>query len=100
MSILVIAEHDNSSLNVATLNSITAAQAIGGDIDILVAGSACQDAAGQAAQIAGVNKVLVANSADYANALAENVAPLIAEVGAGYSHILATAIIGRMVGVK
>lgn len=91
MSILVIAEHDNSTLNVATLNSITAAQAIGGDIDILVAGSACQDAAGQAAQVAGVNKVLVADSADYANALAENVAPLIAGVGAGYSHILATA---------
>jgi len=91
MSILVVAEHDNSSLNVATLNSITAAQAIGGDIDVLVAGSACQDAAAQAAKIAGVTKVLVADSADYANSLAENVAPLIAEIGSGYSHILATA---------
>jgi electron transfer flavoprotein alpha subunit len=91
MSILVIAEHDNSSLNVATLNSVTAAQAIGADIDILVAGEACQDAAAQAAQVAGINKVLVADNSAYANALAENIAPLIAEVGAGYSHILATA---------
>jgi electron transfer flavoprotein alpha subunit len=91
MSILVIAEHDNSSLNVATLNSVTAAQAIGADIDILVAGEACQDAAAQAAQVAGINKVLVADNSAYAKALAENIAPLIAEVGAGYSHILATA---------
>ena len=91
MSILIIAEHDNSSLKPATLNSVTAAQEIGGDIDILVAGSACQAAAEQAAQIAGINKVLVADDAAYNHALAENVAPLIAEVGAGYSHILATA---------
>ena len=91
MSILVIAEHDNSSLNVATLNAITAAQAIGGDIDILVAGTGCQDAAAQAGQVAGINKVLVADNEAYANSLAENVAPLIAEVGACYSHILATA---------
>ncbi|MDA8786451.1 FAD-binding protein [Porticoccaceae bacterium] len=91
MSILVIAEHDNSSLNVATLNSVTAAQAIGSDIDILVVGASCQDVATQAAQVAGIGKVLVADNSAYANALAENVAPLIAEVGAGYSHILATA---------
>ena len=91
MSILIIAEHDNSSLKPATLNSVTAAQEIGGDIDILVAGSACQAAAEQAAQVAGINKVLVADDAAYNHALAENVAPLIAEVGAGYSHILATA---------
>jgi electron transfer flavoprotein alpha subunit len=91
MSILIIAEHDNSSLKPATLNSVTAAQEIGGEIDILVAGSGCQAAAEQAAQVAGINKVLVADDAAYNNALAENVAPLIAEVGAGYSHILATA---------
>jgi electron transfer flavoprotein alpha subunit len=91
MSILIIAEHDNSSLKPATLNSVTAAQEIGGDIDILVAGSACQAAAEQAAQVTGINKVLVADDAAYNHALAENVAPLIAEVGAGYSHILATA---------
>ena len=91
MSILVIAEHDNSSLNVATLNSVTAAQAIGGDIDLLVAGDGCQGAAEQASKVAGVGKVLVADNAAYAHHLAENLAPLIAEVGAGYSHILATA---------
>ena len=91
MSILVIAEHDNSSLNAATLNSVTAAQAIGGDIDILVAGESCQDAAAQAAQVSGIGKVLVVDNSAYGNALAENIAPLIAEVGAGYSHILATA---------
>lgn len=91
MSILIIAEHDNSSLKPATLNSVTAAQEIGGDIDILVAGSGCQAAAEEAAQIAGISKVLVADDAAYNNALAENVAPLIAEVGVGYSHILATA---------
>jgi electron transfer flavoprotein alpha subunit len=91
MSILVIAEHDNSSLKPATLNSVTAAQAIGGDIDILVIGSDCQGAAEQAAQVAGISKVLVADNATYGHQLAENVAPLIAEVGAAYSHVLATA---------
>jgi len=91
MSILIIAEHDNSSLKPATLNSVTAAQEIGGDIDILVAGSDCQAAAEQAAQVVGINRVLVADNSAYNNALAENVAPLIAELGAAYSHILATA---------
>ena len=91
MSILVIAEHDNSSLKPATLNSVTAAQAIGGDIDILVIGSDCQGAAEQAAQVAGISKVLVADNAAYGHQLAENVAPLIAEVGAAYSYLLATA---------
>lgn len=91
MSILVIVEHDNSSLKPATLNSVTAAQAIGGDIDLLVAGANCQSVAAQAAKVGGIRKVLVADNAAYAHSLAENVAPLIAEVGAGYSHILATA---------
>ncbi|MDC1512821.1 FAD-binding protein [Porticoccaceae bacterium] len=91
MSILVIAEHDNSSLKPATLNSVTAAQAIGDDINILVIGSDCQGAAEQAAQVAGISKVLVADNAAYGHQLAENVAPLIAEVGAAYSHVLATA---------
>jgi len=91
MSILVIAEHDNSQLNVATLNSLSAAQEIGGDIDILIAGESCQAVAEQAAQIPGIAKVRVADNAVYGHFLAENVAPLIAEVGAGYSHILATA---------
>ncbi len=91
MNILVIAEHDNSSLKPATLNSVTAAQDIGGDIDILVVGSDCQGAAEQAANVAGISKVLVADNAAHAHQLAENVAPLIAEVGAAYSHVLATA---------
>jgi len=91
MSILIIAEHDNSSLKPATLNSVTAAQAIGGDIDILVVGNDCQAAAADAAKVAGIRKILVADHAAYANNLAENVAPLIAEVGARYSHVLATA---------
>ena len=91
MSILVIVEHDNSSLKPATLNSVTAAQAIGGDIDLLVAGANCQSVAAEAAKVGGIRKVLVADNAAYTHSLAENVAPLIAEVGAGYSHILATA---------
>ncbi len=91
MSTLVIAEHDNSSMNVATLNSVAAAQAIGGDIDILVVGTDCQAAAEQAAQVAGIGKVMVADNAAYAHSLAENVAPMVAEAAAGYSHIMATA---------
>ncbi len=91
MSTLVIAEHDNSSMNVATLNSVAAAQAMGGDIDILVIGTDCQAAAEQAAQVAGIGKVMVADNAAYAHSLAENVAPMIAEAAAGYSHIMATA---------
>jgi electron transfer flavoprotein alpha subunit len=91
MSTLVIAEHDNSSMNVATLNSVAAAQAMGGDIDILVVGTDCQAAAEQAAEVAGIGKVMVADNAAYAHSLAENVAPMIAEVAAGYSHVMATA---------
>ena len=92
MSILVIAEHDNSKLNIATLNSITAAQQIGaGDIDVLVAGESCQTVAEEASKIAGVNKVIVADNPAYGHFLAENIAPLIAQAGASYSHILATA---------
>jgi electron transfer flavoprotein alpha subunit len=91
MSTLVIAEHDNSSMNVATLNSVTAAQAIGDNIDILVVGTDCQAAAEQAAQIAGIGKVMVADNPAYAHSLAENVAPMVAEAAAGYSHIMATA---------
>lgn len=91
MSTLVIAEHDNSSINAATLNSVTAAQAIGDDIDILVVGTDCQAAAEQAAQVAGIAKVIVADNPAYAHSLAENVAPMVAEAAAGYSHIMATA---------
>ena len=91
MSILVIAEHDNKALNGATLNVVAAAQKIGGDITVLVAGFGAQAVADQAAKVAGVSKVLLADDVAYANQLAENVAKLVAELGKGYSHILAAS---------
>ena len=91
MSILVIAEQDNKALNAATLNVVAAAQKIGGDITVLVAGSGAQAVADQAAKVAGVSKVLLADDAAYANQLAENVAKLVAELGKGYTHILAAS---------
>lgn len=91
MAILVIAEHDNASLKAATLNTISAAQEIGGDIDVLVAGSACSAVADAAAKVAGVSKVLLADNAAYANQLAENVSLLVAELGSNYSHILSAS---------
>ena len=91
MSILKLAEHDNSSLKTATLNAVTAAQAIGGDITVLVAGASCQDAASAAAQVDGVSKVVVADSAAYEHQLPEAIAPLVAEIGKDSSHILAAS---------
>ncbi|MGI9284057.1 MAG: electron transfer flavoprotein subunit alpha/FixB family protein [Pseudomonadales bacterium] len=91
MSILVIAEHDNSSLNSATLNTVAAARAIGGDITVLVAGGNCGEAANAVTKVAGVSKVLQADNAAYEHQLAENVAPLVAELGKAYAHVLAPA---------
>ena len=91
MSTLVIAEHDNGSLKGATLNAVAAAQAMGADIDILVAGGNCGGAAEAAAAIPGVGKVLVADNPAYEHQLAENVSLLIAEVGAAYDNIVAPA---------
>ena len=91
MSILVIAEHDNTELKTATLNTVAAGMAIGGDIDILVAGSDCDTVAETAAQVTGVGKVLLANKETYKNSLAENVGNLVVELAEGYSHILAPA---------
>ncbi|MFO1428734.1 MAG: FAD-binding protein [Candidatus Competibacteraceae bacterium] len=91
MSILVIAEHDNASVKKATLNTVTAAGKIGGDIHVLVAGKDCNGAAQAAAKIAGVSKVLVADAPQYNHELAENTAPLVAKLAAGYSHVLAPA---------
>jgi len=91
MSILILAEHDNAVLNAATLNSVTAALEIGGDIDLLVAGKDCGTVADQAAEVANVRKVLYADENAYQFGLAENVALLVAEQSAEYSHILATA---------
>jgi electron transfer flavoprotein alpha subunit len=91
MAILVIAEHDNATLKGATLNTITAAAKIGGDVEVLVAGSGCGAAAEAASKVAGVAKVLVADNAAYEYQLAENMGELVAELGKGYSHILAAA---------
>ncbi|MFZ5561157.1 MAG: electron transfer flavoprotein subunit alpha/FixB family protein [Pseudomonadota bacterium] len=91
MSILVYAEHDNAAIKGATLNTVAAAKKIGGDIHVLVAGQGCQAAAEAAAKIDGVSKVLVADNAAYGHQLAENVSALVAELGKGYSHILAPA---------
>lgn len=91
MSILVVAEHDNASLKGATLNTVAAASAIGGDIHILVAGSDCAAAAEEAAKVSGVSKVLVADNAVYQHQLAENIAALVVELGADYDYVLAGA---------
>ena len=91
MSILVISEHDNSELKVSTLNTVAAANVIGGDIDILVAGSNCRAVAEAAANIPGTQKVLLADKESYANSLAENLGSLVASIGKNYTHILSPA---------
>ena len=91
MTVLVIAEHSNGALSPATLNVVTAAEKIGGGFDILVAGEGVGSVAEEAAKVAGVGKVLVADDAAYANQLPENVAPLVASVAEQYSHVLAAA---------
>ena len=91
MSILVIAEHDNDSIKTATLNTVTAALAIGDDVHVLIAGSGCQSAAAAAAEISGVAKVISADAEAYAHQLPENVAPLLVELAKDYSHILSAA---------
>tara|TARA_B100001287_G_scaffold111783_2_gene94219 strand:+ start:273 stop:1223 length:951 start_codon:yes stop_codon:yes gene_type:complete len=91
MTTLILAEHDNTELRPATLNAVTAAKELGGEIEILVAGSGCEGAANNASKIEGVTKILVADSDEYANALAENVATLVSNIADNYSHILATA---------
>jgi electron transfer flavoprotein alpha subunit len=91
MSILVIAEHDNVQLKAATLNVVAAAAKIGGDIHVLVAGANAATVAQQAAKIAGVSKVLLAESPALADGLAENVAEQVLALAPGYSHILFAA---------
>jgi electron transfer flavoprotein alpha subunit len=94
MAILVIAEHDNTSIKPATLNAVTAAAKIGGELHLLVAGSGCTAAAAAAAKIAGVAKVCVADAAHYADQSAENIAALVIANAAGYSHIISPATTG------
>ncbi|MFF5864499.1 electron transfer flavoprotein subunit alpha/FixB family protein [Pseudomonas sp. NPDC012596] len=91
MAILVVAEHDNHSLAAATLNTLAAAQQIGGEIVVLVAGHDVAGVAFAAAEVAGVSKVLVADHAAYAHQLPENLAPLVANLGRDFSHVLAPA---------
>ncbi|MBV8666427.1 MAG: FAD-binding protein [Burkholderiaceae bacterium] len=91
MVALVIAEHDNATLKGSTLNTITAASQCGGEVHVLVAGHNCGAAAQAAAQAAGVTKVLVADGAQFADGLAENVAAQALALAGSYSHILAPA---------
>ena len=91
MSVLVIAEHDNTTLKAATRNAVAAAAEIDADVHVLVAGRSCGPAAEAATQVAGVAKVLVAEDGAYEHALAENVAKLVVDLSGGYSHVLAPA---------
>jgi electron transfer flavoprotein alpha subunit len=90
MTVLVIADHDNAALKPATLNTVTAAARLG-EVHILVAGNDARNAAGAAAMVSGVSKVLLADAPIYAHGLPENLAPLVADIGRGYSHVLAPA---------
>ncbi|UDF34949.1 UNVERIFIED_ORG: FAD-binding protein [Shinella sp. XGS7] len=87
MTALVIAEHDNASIKGATLNTVTAAVAAGGEVHVLVAGHNAAAAAAAAAQIAGVSKVLHADAAGLADGLAENLAAQVLALASGYSHL-------------
>lgn len=94
MTSLVIAEHDNAAIKGATLNTVSAAAAIGGEVHVLVAGHNAGAAAAAAAQIAGVSKVLHADSEAFAHGLAENIAAQVLAVASSYSHILFPATAG------
>ena len=91
MSNLVIVEHDNNEVTLATLHAVTAAQQIGGDIDLLVAGENCAAVADAAAKIAGVKLVKVADDVKFSHQLTENLASLIVDIATDYSHILVSA---------
>ena len=84
-------QHDNNALDQSTLSTITAATSIGGDISVLVAGSGCQSVADQAASVAGVSKVLIADNEAYANDIAENVCELVEKNIDGVTHVLASS---------
>ena len=91
MAILVLAEHDNASLKLDTAKVVACGQAIGGDIDVLVVGQDCGAVASEAQKLSGVRSVLVADSASYANHLAENVSDLMLTIATDYEHVLAAA---------
>ncbi|NTG84513.1 electron transfer flavoprotein subunit alpha/FixB family protein, partial [Agrobacterium rhizogenes] len=91
MAILLLADHDNISLSDQTAKTLTAAAKIGGDVHILVAGKGAKAAADAAAKLAGVSKVLLAESDELANNLAEPLADLIVSLAAGYDTIITAA---------
>ena len=91
MSILILCDHDNGQLHSTTLNTVSAAKQIGGNIHLLVAGDPSGEVVKEAASIDGVEKVLVANNKCFENGLAENLAPLLKSLSANYSHIMAPA---------
>jgi electron transfer flavoprotein alpha subunit len=91
MTTLVIAEHDNAKLKPGTANAVTAAGKMGGEVHVLVAGQGCGPAAAEAAKLAGVAKVLVADAAHYGAALPENLAALVVLLAKDYSHVVAAA---------
>src|ERR1700709_2177083 len=91
MATLLIAEHDNASLKDSTNKALTAAAALGSDVDVLVAGDGAKAAADAAAKLAGVKRVLLADNAAYAHDLAEPLAALIVSLGANYDAIVAPA---------
>jgi electron transfer flavoprotein alpha subunit len=91
MTILVIAEHDNSTLKPATLNTLTAAQKVGAEVHIVIAGHNAQPAANAAAKLPGVAKVLLADAPQLAEGLAENVEATVVTIAKDYSHIFAPA---------
>src|SRR5688500_20120593 len=91
MAVLVVAEHDNKTVRKATLNAVAAAQKLGGDLHVLIAGHQAGEAAKQAAAISGVSKVLHADAPHLSEFLAENVAALIVQLAKSYSHLLAPA---------
>ncbi|WP_340148411.1 FAD-binding protein [uncultured Sneathiella sp.] len=91
MTVLVLADHDNEALGTATLNTVTAATELGGDVHVLVAGNGCSAVADEAAKVSGVAKVLLVEDALYGDMLAENVAALIVSLADSYDAIVAAA---------
>ena len=91
MSILVVAEHDNNQIKGSTLNTVTAASEIGGDVSVLVAGSESSSAAEQASKIAGISSVIHVDDPIYKNFLAEDLGNLVVSIAEGFHHILAPA---------
>src|SRR5438552_8399898 len=91
MRVLLVAEHDNRTLKPASLNALTAAKAIGGELVVLVAGQNCRPAAEASAAVPGVSKVLLADDPAYAHRLAENLAKLVVGLAGEFTHVVAPA---------